>query len=316
MHKGKTGANFTRLNGQSHVKTYKEHDPAMKTHLRIPQLQRPSHIDCVGSRLPSGFFCDENRVGTIVLSSFVQDGAATAAKRNTEVPNLQPVETACKVSNVSVQNVRVKTVDTVSNVTGSYNDVQFIHEIVDSVHLDTQNIQPTEPTDSVNNVSVNSTDGTIIQPVETRPVLDAVRNKCLQTERTVGNYSIDEQIIPFTGRCSLKNYVPNKPRSWGLKTFILTTVNALMLNSVVYQEQDTPQLDRALGLGPAVILRLQETVPRGSDLYFDRFATGTIMANRLRNVTFPQDIRLKRGDVVKQTSDDDDLTAVKWENLK
>ncbi|KAJ8883830.1 hypothetical protein PR048_015685 [Dryococelus australis] len=80
----------------------------------------------------------------------------------------------------------------------------------------------------------------------------------------------------------------------------------------------TPQLDRTLGLGPAIILRLQETVPRGSVLYLTTvpllrkllsnimFTTGTIMANLLRNVISPHDVRMKRGNVAKQTTDDDD----------
>ncbi|KAJ2946825.1 hypothetical protein O0L34_g16151 [Tuta absoluta] len=56
-----------------------------------------------------------------------------------------------------------------------------------------------------------------------QPVIDAVRNRCLQLPRDAGNYSIDEQMIPFGGRCDLKVVVKNKPRPAGLKNFVVTT---------------------------------------------------------------------------------------------
>lgn len=53
-----------------------------------------------------------------------------------------------------------------------------------------------------------------------RPVLERVRSACLKLRREC-EVSIDEQMIPFSGTTSLKQYVPNKPNPVGLKSFVL-----------------------------------------------------------------------------------------------
>lgn len=40
-----------------------------------------------------------------------------------------------------------------------------------------------------------------------QPIIDKVRTTCYKLERVPGYYSIDEQMIPFTGRCALTRYV-------------------------------------------------------------------------------------------------------------
>lgn len=110
-------------------------------------------------------------------------------------------------------------------------------------------------------------------------------------------------MIPFTGRCPNKQYVKNKPRPTGLKNFIITTSKGKVIDFEIYQEAETPFLDKSLGLGPAFDLHLSQNIPKGSVLYFDRYftmvlllnklihknATGTVMTNRLKNVNFSQD---------------------------
>ncbi|KAH9379918.1 hypothetical protein HPB48_000986 [Haemaphysalis longicornis] len=50
--------------------------------------------------------------------------------------------------------------------------------------------------------------------------VEMVRKGCLALERP-NCFCIDEQIIPFSGRCGMKQYVPNKPNAVGLKNFVL-----------------------------------------------------------------------------------------------
>lgn len=100
-----------------------------------------------------------------------------------------------------------------------------------------------------------------------QPVINAVKNGCKKILRMPGRYSVDEQIIPFTGKCHLRQLVKNKPRPVGLKNFVVTTSEGLMVDFEIYYGQN-PALSHPLGLGPAVVLRLIQSVPRGSCIFF------------------------------------------------
>lgn len=166
-----------------------------------------------------------------------------------------------------------------------------------------------------------------------QPVITRVQNACTKLERVPGYYSIDEQMIPFTGRCKLRQVVKNKPRPVGLKNFVLTTSGGLMLDFAIYQGAKSTFGDTPLGLGPSVILHLAKSVPPGSCLYFDRYfttvplikqlhaqklhGTGTIMLNRLAertNIKFKNDRVMLRGESQQFVSEETAL--VKWKDNK
>ena len=164
-----------------------------------------------------------------------------------------------------------------------------------------------------------------------KPIINSVRNACLSIPRNVSCFSIDEQMIPFLGRIPYRQYVRNKPRPVGLKNFVITTSKGLVLDFEIYQGENTP-LDRSLGLGPAVVLRLAKTIPEHSVLFFDRYfttvslldrlnainikATGTIMNNRLKNIHFNEDKKFKQGKWEELTRSDDQIVAIKWKDSK
>ena len=49
-----------------------------------------------------------------------------------------------------------------------------------------------------------------------QPLIDAVRSHCLKLPREEYN-SVDEQMIPFTGRVPAKQYIKGKPNPVGVK---------------------------------------------------------------------------------------------------
>lgn len=63
-----------------------------------------------------------------------------------------------------------------------------------------------------------------------KPILDVIRNACLSIPHEVDCFSIDEQMIPFLGRCLHREYARNKPRPVGLKYFVITTLKGLALD--------------------------------------------------------------------------------------
>ncbi|KTF76632.1 hypothetical protein cypCar_00038447 [Cyprinus carpio] len=93
--------------------------------------------------------------------------------------------------------------------------------------------------------------------------------------------SIDEQMIPCTGACPFRQYMPLKPNPVGMKNFVLASVDGLVLDFEVYQGSKTlaskVQDSDGLGLGTLVIKRLSETLTAGTQVYCDRFFT-TIQA--------------------------------------
>ncbi|XP_039749876.1 piggyBac transposable element-derived protein 3-like [Pararge aegeria] len=168
-----------------------------------------------------------------------------------------------------------------------------------------------------------------------QPVLTQVKNACDKLERQPGFYSIDEQMIPFSGTCprGLRQVIKTKPRPQGLKAFVATTYDGLMIDFEVYQGAKTNFGDKSLGVGASVILHLSKSIPRGSCLYFDRFfssipllerlnelglhGTGTIMMNRVperKNMDFKLDRKMKRGESQQFVSND--VVVVKWMDNK
>lgn len=165
-----------------------------------------------------------------------------------------------------------------------------------------------------------------------QPIINSFRNVCLKLPRNNTAYSIDEQMIPFSGRCSLKQYVKNKPRPVGLKNFVLTTSYGLVLDFEVYQGNRTRLINPELGLGPGIVLRLVESLPAGSFIFFDRYFStiplfgklqdlnlqgcGTIMLNRIKGIEFLHGAKFKRGESEEFVSSDDKIVVVNWKDNK
>ncbi|KAL3220246.1 hypothetical protein MRX96_030065 [Rhipicephalus microplus] len=151
-----------------------------------------------------------------------------------------------------------------------------------------------------------------------RPLIDII-NEQLSLVPLEEHLSIDEQIIPFKGRSSLKQYCLKKPKKWGYKVFVLSGVSGFSYKLEVYTGQENSAQRRSgepdCGASGNVVVRLCRTVPRGvyHKVYFDNYfncpslqvylekvsvhCIGTVRINRVPGVSLPgeQKIKKKRG---------------------
>lgn len=152
--------------------------------------------------------------------------------------------------------------------------------------------------------------------VRVRPLMNAVRNRCLQLP--VEEYlSIDEQMIPMRGRVAkgVKQYVKNKPKiKWGVKNLVLCGKSGLAYDFTCYQGSTTefdPDMLSTFGSGATMVLHLSKRINKsGHKLFFDNYfstfqlfqvlaqkkiyAAGTIRLDRFAKPPFSTDAEMKK----------------------
>ena len=145
------------------------------------------------------------------------------------------------------------------------------------------------------------------------PVISALKVKFQAAYYPNCQVSIDEAMIPFKGRSSMKQYLPLKPVKRGFKVWAMAdSLNGYLVDFNVYTGATG---ERETALGEKVVLTLAESIKgRHHQLYFDNYfstinlfltllqqdtySCGTIRTNRKN---FPSEIsdetkRLQRGD--------------------
>jgi len=126
--------------------------------------------------------------------------------------------------------------------------------------------------------------------------------------------SIDEQMVPFKGRSSLKQYLPKKPHKWGYTIFVLSGNSGFAYDLEVYTGKEDNVLlegEKDCGASGNVVTRLCRVVPNvGHKVYFDNYFCSpdlqislaqrgiqcleTVRTNRLPNCPLISDSELKK----------------------
>jgi len=165
-----------------------------------------------------------------------------------------------------------------------------------------------------------------------RPVISAVVAACRTNYQPHRENSIDEAMVAFKGRSSMKQYVPKKPVKRGFKVWVRAdSHNGYISDFDVYtgKKGDTAEV----GLGGSVVKRLtRDLVGKYYHIYMDNFfssvtlyknlleegiyCTGTLQANRRY---FPPDLQAcrglaKRGDMVARQ--EGNLTVTVWQDKR
>lgn len=131
------------------------------------------------------------------------------------------------------------------------------------------------------------------------PVLSTLQKTFLAAADPEEFQSIDEQIIPFKGQLSIKQYIPKKPKPWGVKVWVRAGSSGYMYRFKVYQGSANRGHSSGLGMAGDVVMHLCDDIKhRNHKVFFDNFfcsipllealkdlgiyGTGTIRANRVK----------------------------------
>ena len=112
------------------------------------------------------------------------------------------------------------------------------------------------------------------------PIIDIIRDNSLKLNKPGRQLSIDEAMVGFKGRSSLKQYMPNKPTKWGYKIWCICDAKTgyMPFFSIYTGAEEVTEF----GLGEKVILTLASPyLDKAYILYFDNFFSSVRIAEIL-----------------------------------
>lgn len=163
-----------------------------------------------------------------------------------------------------------------------------------------------------------------------KPFLNSLKanfQNCLQPHE---NVAVDESMIKFKGRVSIKQYMPKKPVKRGYKVWMLADSSGYCLNFEIYTGKTGNEVEQ--NLGARVVKRMtSEIANKNHKVFFDNFFTGvplmeelrqqqlyacgTVNSTRKKLPKFKIDKELKRGEYDWYVSNSG-LAAVKWRDKR
>ena len=165
-----------------------------------------------------------------------------------------------------------------------------------------------------------------------RPLIDSLNEKCSTEYEHSNMLSVDESMIPFKGRSSIKQYMPMKPIKRGYKVWCLAdSKTGFILRFSIYCGKSDSRVDGQT-LGESVVLDLCKSLAGKQSLVaFDNFFTtyslintllhnsifsvGTVRANRkgLPEMMSKKE-KFDRGEFTYRVKES--VAAIKWRDSK
>lgn len=117
-----------------------------------------------------------------------------------------------------------------------------------------------------------------------RPVLNNLQKAYLAAVDPEECHSVDEQIIPFKGRSTLKQYIPKKPKPWGLKVWVRAGTSGYVYRFEMYQgASGDREAASDFGVCADVVLRLCDDIQqKGHKVFCDNLFTTVPMLVELK----------------------------------
>lgn len=118
-----------------------------------------------------------------------------------------------------------------------------------------------------------------------RPVIDALNEAFCSAVDPEEYQSVDEMVIPFKGRSSIKQYLPSKPKRWGFKVWVRAGVSGYIYRFEVYQGATggRSNVSSEIGMAGEVVIRLSKGLERKNyKVYADNLFTSMALVRKLR----------------------------------
>ena len=108
-----------------------------------------------------------------------------------------------------------------------------------------------------------------------RPVMEYIRKRCSEVVVPTKNLSLDEGMMPYKGRLSIKVYNPKKPKKYGVKLFFITeSTTGYVLDFSVYAGVFSTLRDTVFGL-------VDRYRNQGYHLFMDNYYNSVSLAQEL-----------------------------------
>ncbi|KAJ6640378.1 PiggyBac transposable element-derived protein 4 [Pseudolycoriella hygida] len=146
------------------------------------------------------------------------------------------------------------------------------------------------------------------------------------------NLSLDESLLLFRGRLSIRQYIKTKAAKYGVKFYELTTSDGYVLNIFIYQgDQGNDNSVESGGKTEKLVKTLMAPyLDKGHKLFMDNFynsvslskyllsknthVTGTLRANRKQNPKEVIQAKLKKGDMIWRRNGE--VYVTKWRDKR
>ena len=165
-----------------------------------------------------------------------------------------------------------------------------------------------------------------------RPLVEILNKQFHSIKEPAENLSVDESMIKFKGRSSMKQYNPMKPIKRGFKLWCLADDTGYVYKFEIYCGKSENIENSTLGLGGNVVMNMVSNLkPINHKVYFDNYfsslpllealklkkilACGTIRSHRKGFPELMDDKLLKRGDF-DYRSTPSGITVYKWKDSK
>jgi len=164
-----------------------------------------------------------------------------------------------------------------------------------------------------------------------RPLLNCLSETFKKSYRPHQKLAVDESMVKFKGRCTMKQYMQNKPIKRGFKIWMLCDQSSYNLKFEIYTGKCSSNVVET-GLGAKIVLNLMnEFAGKNHIVYMDNYfssynlyeilkqnniyAVGTVNSNRKNLPKLSDDKKMMRGDFDWNTSDTN-ITMCKWKDKR